>query len=93
MPREIKTGAAMNRGNSFQAYRTPRDFVEAVEGRFGDIDFDLAASPENTLVEGGFYVLDLAPRLSFDGKNSFPKDLCLTVFMCGLTGRGFWRWR
>ncbi|HEY8944342.1 MAG TPA: DNA N-6-adenine-methyltransferase [Polyangiaceae bacterium] len=46
---------------------------------------------QDHLVRHG-YVLDLAPRLSFDGKAPFPKDLVLTVFAHGLVGRGFWRW-
>jgi phage N-6-adenine-methyltransferase len=150
---------AQKPGTSFQAYKTPRDFLDAVEERFGPIDFDLAADKTNTVVPeayfdkkrdtlvqqwhliGGLlwlnpefgtikpyakkcateaeqgakilfltpastgadwyqrhlvphgYVIDLAPRLSFDGVSPFPKDLTLTVFMHGLVGRGFWRWK
>lgn len=156
MPRKTP---AQKPGKSFQAYRTPRDFIDAVEERFGPIDFDLAADATNTVVPeayfdkqrdalvqqwhliGGLlwinpefgnikafakkcaeeaaqgarillltpastgadwyqrhlvpngYVIDLAPRLCFDGKDPFPKDLSLTVFMHGLVGRGFWRWK
>jgi phage N-6-adenine-methyltransferase len=39
------------------------------------------------------YVLDLAPRLSFDGVAPYPKDLVLAAFGFGVVGRGFWRWK
>jgi phage N-6-adenine-methyltransferase len=39
------------------------------------------------------HVLELSPRISFDGKAPFPKDLILSVYMAGLTGRSFWRWK
>ncbi len=39
------------------------------------------------------HVIELSPRLSFDGQNSFPKDLILSVFYGGLTGRSHWRWK
>jgi phage N-6-adenine-methyltransferase len=39
------------------------------------------------------YVLDLAPRLSFDGIAPYPKDLTLACFGFGVVGRGFWRWK
>ena len=35
-------------GRSKQDYETPPEFIEAVESRFGKIDFDLAASLSNT---------------------------------------------
>jgi len=155
----VKTGASMNRGRSKQDYCTPRDFLAAVDKRFGWPDFDLAADINNAITPGAFfdeprdslkqswadisgllfcnppfgnvtpwakkcaeesqrgarillltpassgadwfqsycvrygYVLDLAPRLSFDGKNPFPKDVVLTSFQFGLVGRGFWRWK
>jgi phage N-6-adenine-methyltransferase len=37
-------------------------------------------------------VLALAPRISFDGKSSFPKDLMLCVYGAE-TGFDIWRWR
>lgn len=43
-----KTGPTINRGSSNQSYSTPKDFIQAVEARFGEIYFDLAASKENT---------------------------------------------
>ncbi len=43
-------GAAMKRGASNQDVRTPRVFLDAVEKRFGVIDFDLAASPGSSVV-------------------------------------------
>lgn len=42
-----KTGASLNRGGSKQDYQTPNDFIGAVERRFGDLMFDLAASENN----------------------------------------------
>lgn len=39
------------------------------------------------------HVIELAPRLCFDGKSPFPKDLVLAAYCCGLTGRSFWRWK
>lgn len=40
------------------------------------------------------YVLFLTPRLSFDGKNPYPKDCILSVFNSGC-GPGFdgWKWK
>jgi phage N-6-adenine-methyltransferase len=43
-----KVGPTINRGSSRQDYETPDDFIQAVEARFGKLDFDLAASAENT---------------------------------------------
>ncbi len=42
-------------GNSKQDYRTPREFLDAVEERFGPLDFDLAATAENTVVPEAFF--------------------------------------
>ncbi len=39
------------------------------------------------------HVLELSPRISFDGRHPFPKDLVLSVFYGGLTGRSHWRWK
>ena len=46
------TGAAYNRGNSEQSVGTPRDFLDAVEKRFGTIGWDLAATYENKVASG-----------------------------------------
>jgi hypothetical protein len=43
-------GAAMKRGKSAQDVQTPRGFLEVVEHRFGDIDFDLAAATGASVV-------------------------------------------
>ncbi|HVJ20148.1 MAG TPA: DNA N-6-adenine-methyltransferase [Polyangiaceae bacterium] len=147
-------------GKSFQAYETPRDFLDAVERRFGSLAWDLACTAENAKAPSRItseqdalavdwsvhcarwlcwlnpefgniapwaekcavesqrgcrilmltpasvgsnwfqqwvvpyaHVLELSPRLSFDGKNPFPKDLILSVYMHGLTGRSHWRWK
>jgi phage N-6-adenine-methyltransferase len=42
-----KSGPTINKGKSKQDYGTPKDLLEAVEGRFGKISFDLAADDEN----------------------------------------------
>lgn len=151
---------AQRPGKSFQAYETPRDFLDAVEARFGKLTWDLSASDENrkapcwitkeqdslsvdwnstcaswlcwlnppfgnigdwaekcakesrlgcrilfltpaSVGSNWFqrwvvpyaHVLELSPRLSFDGKSPFPKDLILSVYMHGLTGRSHWRWK
>ena len=39
------------------------------------------------------YTLALNPRLSFDGKNPYPKDCQLSVFCGGLNGFNTWRWK
>lgn len=41
------TGASFRRGGSKQDYETPRDFLDAVESRWGKVDVDLAATREN----------------------------------------------
>jgi phage N-6-adenine-methyltransferase len=45
------SGAALNRHNSRQDYETPADFLAAVVRRFGPLDVDLAATPENAKAE------------------------------------------
>lgn len=47
----IRTGPSMNKGRSKQDYGTPREFLDAVEKRFGSIRHDLAASAENAVCE------------------------------------------
>lgn len=149
---------AQKPGKSKQDYGTPRPFLDALELRFGRIQFDLAASAHNKVVDAYFderkdslkqtwhripgllwlnppfgdidpwaekcaaeakqgariafltpasvganwfqehvvpsaHVLELSPRLSFDGLHPFPKDLVCSIFYAGLTGRSAWRWR
>jgi len=156
------TGAAHHRGESKQDYATPREFIRAVEAKFGKLMFDLAASPENTIVGGDENYFDeardslkqdwtklegnvwlnppfaevtpwakkcfesyrrpgnpwifflvpaavgsnwfaeyvfphsrvhfLRPRLSFDGKNPYPKDLMLAVYGAP-PGIELWKWK
>lgn len=50
----MSTGPTINRHKSKQDWATPPEFIEAVEKRFGKIEFDLAASAENTK-HTGFY--------------------------------------
>ncbi len=50
-----KTGAGLNRHRSNQSIATPAAFIEAVEARFGELAFDLAASAKNTRVQGCFF--------------------------------------
>lgn len=150
-------GPGVRRHRSKQDYETPREFIAAIERRFGPLAWDLAASAENAkaprffakeddalrkawgALEGNLWlnpefddiapwadlcagvrsrpawtllltpaspgsnwfqrivaphahVLELAPRLSFDGKNPYPKDCVLSAFGFGITGRSFWRW-
>jgi len=47
-------GATLNRGKSEQVVRTPMEFIRTVEGRFGRIKWDLAATMDNQ-VTGGLY--------------------------------------
>lgn len=42
------TGAAFHRGESKQDYQTDPDFIRAVVARFNVLDFDLAATSENS---------------------------------------------
>lgn len=53
-----KTGAGFNKGRSKQDYATPKVFIDAVVKRFGPINFDLAASPENAKHENYFSIRD-----------------------------------
>lgn len=52
-----KTGAGLNRHRSNQAIGTPPEFIAAVERRFGQIAFDLAADDSNrvTLSKSRFF--------------------------------------
>jgi phage N-6-adenine-methyltransferase len=49
-----RTGASFARGSSKQDYSTPRIFLDAVERRFGKLDFDLAATKENRVAHDFF---------------------------------------
>lgn len=42
-------------GKSEQVVETPREFLEAVEARFGPIDIDLACTRDNRVVERGIF--------------------------------------
>ncbi len=53
-----RTGPSMNKGKSKQDYGTPRDFLDAVEKRFGSIHFDLAASASNAKAQDYFTEAD-----------------------------------
>lgn len=44
----VLTGPSINRGKSNQDYATPDDFMRAVESKFGNVNFDLAASASNS---------------------------------------------
>ena len=48
------SGASNHRGNSEQDVQTPRDLLDAVEGRFGLLTFDLAAHAGNTVAHDYF---------------------------------------
>jgi phage N-6-adenine-methyltransferase len=49
------TGATLNRGRSKQDYGTPREFIDAVESRFGKLVHDLACTRENAKAPSGYY--------------------------------------
>lgn len=44
-------------------------------------------------VHGRAGVLFLNGRLSFDGKNPYPKDCCLALYGIGVPGYDVWAWR
>jgi phage N-6-adenine-methyltransferase len=44
-------------------------------------------------VDGKAYVFFLSPRLSFDGKDPYPKDCILALYGTGMTGYKCWDWR
>ena len=46
-----RTGPSVNKGHSKQDYATPREFLAAVEKRWGAMDFDLAADRSNRVCE------------------------------------------
>lgn len=50
-----KTGAGLARHRSNQSVATPKIFISAVEGRFGELAFDLAADEKNTCVTGCYF--------------------------------------
>lgn len=59
------TGASFHRGNSKQDYCTPKDFLYAVETRFGRIKFDLAADQKNHVAPFFFSETDNALEYSW----------------------------
>lgn len=147
--------------SSKQTYATPREFIDAVQAKFGSIAFDLAAERETSVtgplacftkeddaleqewageirdwlwlnppfgdigsfaekcaaesakgarilmlvpasigsnwfrdhVLGKAMVFGLNPRMSFDGKSPYPKDLMLCVYANGVHGFDQWRWK
>jgi phage N-6-adenine-methyltransferase len=52
---EKKTGAGLAKHRSNQNVATPVAFIGAVEERFGELQFDLAADSKNTRVTGAFF--------------------------------------
>lgn len=67
-----KTGASLNRSGSNPNRGTPREFLEAVEARFGPLEWDLAADAKNCVVLNG----DDEPSGQFFSKkeNSLAQD-------------------
>jgi phage N-6-adenine-methyltransferase len=51
----VRTGPSMNKGKSKQDYGTPRAFIEAVQKRFGELAWDLAAVRANSVCGGCYY--------------------------------------
>ena len=62
---DLLKGASFHRGSSKQDYETPSNFMAAVEARFGPIQYDLAASVENTKAESFFTEEDDSLGLSW----------------------------
>lgn len=54
----MKTGPTINRKGSKQNYSTPRNFLDAVERRFGKIVFDLAADMTNRKAHSFYSIND-----------------------------------
>jgi phage N-6-adenine-methyltransferase len=147
-------------GRSKQDYKTPREFLDAVEARWGKLTFDLAANASNSVTGSRYWntyqdslsakrnwqhknlgpnlwlnppfgkitpwakkcsetvgkkifflvpasvgsnwykdfchdvasVYYLSPRLSFDGKAPFPKDIMLAVYGTFVGRHICWRW-
>lgn len=56
-----RTGAMLARGKSKQSYGTPRDFLDAVEARYGAITWDLAATRDNVVTQSDYYFGPASP--------------------------------
>lgn len=73
------------------------DLCAGVRGRSAWTMMLTPASPGanwfRRLVVPNAYVLELAPRISFDGKHPYPKDCILSAFGFGVVGRDVWRWK
>lgn len=60
--------------DSKQDYQTPKNFIQAVENRFGKISFDLAASAHNTQHER-YFAAPGSEDLFAEGYDLFAQDL------------------
>lgn len=67
------SGASYNRSKSEQVVSTPREFIMAVQKKFGRIKLDLAANAENSVTEGDFEGKFYGPG-SVMGENSLVSD-------------------
>lgn len=65
----MKTGASFARGQSKQDYATPKEFIAAVENKFGKLVFDLAATKDNSVCGLNYFGAD-----STFGIDSFEQD-------------------
>lgn len=54
----MSTGPTINRGGSKQDYETPQEFMNAVGKRFRGIEFDLAATEQNSKCGRSYFGLD-----------------------------------
>jgi len=73
------SGASYNNGKSEQTVCTPKDFLNAVEERFGQLEYDLACTKENCVgahggIGPGNRIID---SLSIDWQEYFCKDTTL----------------
>lgn len=50
-----KTGASLNRHGSNPNRGTPPAFIDAIEARFGEIDWDLAATKDNSVCGAAYF--------------------------------------
>lgn len=63
-----KTGESLNRHKSEQSVGTPRELLDAVERRWGRLQFDLAADANNAVAFNFFSKEDDALRQSWAGR-------------------------
>ncbi len=71
---EAKGGPRIRKGRSNQVVGTPRAFIDAVERRFGDITWDLAATADNSVCGDGSSRYFGPDHFDEDYRDSLKKD-------------------